>query len=144
MRFKMSDLGEAQYLLGWSIVRDRTNRSIFIRQEQNDTKVLGRFSHLHPTQWDTTTDSSVKLCLDMCPETQAEKDEMAAIPYREAVGSFMYLMAGTRPDSAYFHREVSQFLANPGKPHRDAVERGLKYLNGTRKTWYHSGRYTKC
>jgi hypothetical protein len=67
----------------------------------------------------------------MCPQTEADKELMKA-PYREAVGSFMYLMVGTRPDLAYFMREVSQFLSNPGKEHWNAVVRGLKYLHGTR------------
>lgn len=131
-RFKMSDLGEAQYILGWSIVRNRTDRTIFIHQEKYATKVLDRFSHLDAHPVGTPADPSVKLTEAMCPQTPEEKHEMKAIPYREAVGSFMYLMMGTRPDLAYFLREVSQFLVNPGKPHWNAVKRGLKYLNGTR------------
>ncbi|RAW21199.1 hypothetical protein PC110_g22358 [Phytophthora cactorum] len=128
----MSDLGEAQYLLGWSITRNRKNRSIFIHQEKYATKVLDRFSHLDSHPVGTPTDGSLKLTQDMCPQIEADKAEMKAIPYREAVGSFMYLMMGTRPDLAYFLREVSQFLANPGQAHWNAVKRGLNYLNGTR------------
>ncbi|KAE8988138.1 hypothetical protein PR001_g22129 [Phytophthora rubi] len=56
---------------------------------------------------------------------------MANKPYREAVGSFMYPMTGTRPDVAYFIREISQYLDNPGLPHWNAVRHGLHYLNGT-------------
>lgn len=44
----------------------------------------------------------------------------------------MYLMMGTRPDLASFLREVSQFSANPGKQHWNAVKRGFHYLNGAR------------
>ncbi|KAG3095185.1 hypothetical protein PI124_g16822 [Phytophthora idaei] len=116
-RFKMSDLGEAQCILRWSIVRNRTDRTIFIHQEKYATKVLDRFSHLdaHPVR--TPTDPSVKLTYAMCPQTPEEKDEMKAIPYREAAGGFIYLMMGTRPDLAHFLREVSQFLTNPGRGH---------------------------
>ncbi|GMF37336.1 unnamed protein product [Phytophthora lilii] len=83
----------------------------------------------------TPTDPSVTLSEAMCPQSPEDIEDMNAIPYREAVGSFMYLMMGTRPDLAYFLRflrEASQFLANPGKAHWNAVKRGLKYLNGTR------------
>lgn len=43
----------------------------------------------------------------------------------------MYLNTGKRPDIAYFIREVSQYLANPGKPPWNAVKQGVHYLNGT-------------
>ncbi|RAW38343.1 hypothetical protein PC110_g5445 [Phytophthora cactorum] len=48
--FKMSDQGEAQYILGWSIVRNRTNPTMFIHQAKYATKDLNRFSYLdvHP------------------------------------------------------------------------------------------------
>lgn len=66
------------------------------------------------------------------PSNDAEKDAMKGIPYREAVGSVMYLIVGTHPDMAYYMRGVSQFLANPGIMHCQAVVRGLKYLAGTK------------
>ncbi|OWY99843.1 Integrase, catalytic core protein [Phytophthora megakarya] len=114
--FKMSDLGEAQYLL----------------ERIYATKVLNRFSHLNSHPVGTPTDPSIKLSLTMCPQTDVERDEMKAIPYREAVGSFMYTMMGTRPDLAYFLREVRQYLTNSRKQHWNAVKRGLRYPNGTR------------
>ncbi|OWY95173.1 LOW QUALITY PROTEIN: Hydrolase [Phytophthora megakarya] len=56
---------------------------------------------------------------------------MKPIPYRQAVGSVMYVNNGTRPDIAFYMRKVSQFLANPGMERWKAVVRGLKYLSGT-------------
>jgi hypothetical protein len=56
----------------------------------------------------------------------------AKFPYREAVGSLMYLLVGTRPDLGNMVRQVSRYLKNPGLAHWAAVVRGLKYLNGTR------------
>ena len=80
----------------------------------------------------TPTDRNIKLSDAMCPIAQADIDTMKDIPYREAVGSFMYLVVGTRPDFAYFIRGVSQFLTNPGEDHWNAVIRGFKYLDGTK------------
>jgi hypothetical protein len=131
-RFKMSDLGEVSYLLGWSIIRNRAERTIFIHQEAYAIKVLERFNHseCHPVS--TPLDASSRLTKDMCASTPDEIQQMERIPYREAVGSFMYLMMGTRPDLANFLRETSQFLATPGSAHWNAVKRGLRYLKGTR------------
>jgi hypothetical protein len=68
----------------------------------------------------------------MEPKISHDIEQMSQVPYREAVGSFMYLMMGTRPDLSNFLREVSQFCSNPGSAHWKAVKRGLKYLRGTK------------
>ena len=138
-RFKMSDLGEAAYILGWSIVRNREQRSIFIHQEKYATTVLTRFNHLESAAVMVPLDPSARLSKDMSPKTQSEQAYMQTVPYREAVGSFMYLMMGTRPDLCNFLREVSQFMSDPGMAHWNAVKRGLKYLNGTRSYGLHLG-----
>ncbi|KAE9298585.1 hypothetical protein PR003_g23199 [Phytophthora rubi] len=55
-RFSMTDLGEVKYLLGWSIQRDRKNRTIFIHQHKYATKVLDRFSDYIPYPIATPTE----------------------------------------------------------------------------------------
>lgn len=130
-RFQMTDLGEAHHLLGWSIERDRHARTLFIHQEKYATKVLDRFGNFVSFPAATPTDPNVHLSDNMCPQNADDELEMRCLPYREAVGSFMYLMVGTRPDLAYFVREVSQFLSKPGREHWNAVVRGLRYLHGT-------------
>ncbi|OWY92969.1 Copia LTR rider [Phytophthora megakarya] len=126
-RFSMTDLGEVKYILCWSIERNREARTIFIHQREYACTVLDRFKQLVATPSDRNT----KLTTQMQPKTQLEKEIMQDIPYREVVGSVMYLMVGTRPDLAFYMRDVSQFLANPGQEHWKAVTRGLKYLSGT-------------
>ena len=58
-----------------------------------------------------------KLFLVGCPKSDKEKEEMRDVPYASAVGSLMYAMVCTRPDSAYAVGMVSRFLSNPGKDH---------------------------
>ncbi|POM69721.1 LOW QUALITY PROTEIN: putative transposable element [Phytophthora palmivora] len=106
--FHMADLGGVSYFL-----ETRANRSIFIHQRNYASKVLDRFSMIdsHPK----STPIAQKLSANNCPKDDEATAHMANMPYREAVGSFMYLMTGTRPDLAYFIREVSQYLDNPGQ-----------------------------
>ena len=40
--------------------------------------------------------------------------EMKHIPYREAVGSLMYVVIGTWPDIGYAVPYLARFMANPG------------------------------
>jgi len=44
-----------------------------------------------------------------------ESDDM--LPYREAVGSLMYLMVGTHHDLAFVIRKLSWFVSCYGKEH---------------------------
>ena len=60
-----------------------------------------------------------------------EKSVLVDIPYRNAVGSLMYIMLGTRPDISYAVGIVSKFLDMPGEQHWIAVKRILRYLKGT-------------
>ncbi|GFR03757.1 retrovirus-related Pol polyprotein from transposon TNT 1-94 [Trichonephila clavata] len=57
----------------------------------------------------------------------------ADVPYREAVGSLMFLAIVTRPDIAYAVGVLSQVLDKPQQIHWTMLKRILRYLNGTKK-----------
>ena len=63
-----------------------------------------------------------------------KKDERAPenTPYRQAIGSLIYLVSGTRPDLAFCVRKLSQHLDSPQKNHWTAAKRVLRYLKGTK------------
>lgn len=52
-------------------------------------------------------------------------------PYREAVGSLVFLAAVSRPDIAFAVNSVSKFLNNHSVEHWHAVKRIFAYLKGT-------------
>lgn len=56
------------------------------------------------------------------------------LPYREALGSLMNLMAGSRPDIAYAVSKHAHFCENSQRKHWRAVKRVLKYKIGTKKS----------
>ncbi|MCO5608310.1 hypothetical protein L7F22_062516 [Adiantum nelumboides] len=49
----------------------------------------------------TPLPSYLKLSKDDCPKSDAERAEMAKVPYSSAVGSLMYAMVATRADIAF-------------------------------------------
>ena len=57
---------------------------------------------------------------------------MRLVPYREAVGSLMYLAIATRPDISYAVGVLSRFSTNPGPAHWKAVKHLFRYLQGTK------------
>lgn len=55
------------------------------------------------------------------------------MPFREAIGSQLYLATGTRPDIMFAMSYLSQAMAKPTKSDRDEVKRVFRHLKGTQK-----------
>lgn len=58
----------------------------------------------------------------MSPTNEEEMAEMRLVPYREAIGSLIYLAVMTRPDISYAVGQVYQYYQNPGRAHWNAVK----------------------
>ncbi|OWZ18297.1 hypothetical protein PHMEG_0007637 [Phytophthora megakarya] len=82
-----------KYLLGWAIQHDRKNRMLFLHQQKYATKVIDRFSDYIPYPIAAPADHNFKLSVSSLPTTEAEKDAIKVLSYREAVDRIMYLMA---------------------------------------------------
>ena len=91
-----------------------------------------------------TLASYFKLCLNDCPKLDAEKAEIAKVPYSSAVGSLMYAMICTRPNIAYAVGVVNRYMANPGKKHWEGVKGIMHYLKGTRNMCICFGSKEAC
>lgn len=75
-------------------ISHQDNGSIFISQKRYAESILKRF-HMEDV-------NPVSTAIEKCQLLQMEiNKELMDIPYREAVGSLMYLAVATRPDIAY-------------------------------------------
>ncbi|KAK2974054.1 hypothetical protein RJ640_006246 [Escallonia rubra] len=139
--FEMKDMGEANYVLGVKIVRDRLKRLLGLSQETYIKKVIERFHTHNSKPIDTPMDKACTLTTDQCPKNDEEKNRMSKVPYAAAVGSLMYDMLCMRPDIYYVVGLVSRYQSNPGPTHWNAVKRILRYLHGTADLvlCYHGG-----
>jgi hypothetical protein len=126
-RFKMKDLGDIRYMIGWEISRDRKLGTMKISQNKYIQDTLVEFGMQDSKPEVTPMDPNVKLTDQM----NAKGDEMVNIPYRQVIGKLNYLITGTRPDIANAVNIVSRFQQNPGLAHWTAVKRILRYLKGT-------------
>ena len=84
---------------------------------------------LNPTE--TPMVSTTVLSIADSPTTDEEKEEMLKFPYRQAVGSLLWLAGGTRPDISYAVSQVAKFSSNPGIKHWKAIVKIFRYLQGT-------------
>ncbi|OWZ08253.1 LOW QUALITY PROTEIN: Integrase, catalytic core protein [Phytophthora megakarya] len=91
-------------LFGWSIQHDRKNRTLFVHQHKYATKVINRFSDYIPYPIATPADQNFILSVSSLPTTEAEKDAINVLSYREAVDSIMYIMATYPPWQCIKHQ----------------------------------------
>ena len=129
--FKMKDLGEASYILGMKITRDRKNGKLWIDQQRYVNEVIRRFNMEESNPISTPLDVNQKLSKQQCPSTKEEIEYMRSVPYQEAIGCIMYAAQITRSDLAFAVGMLSKFNNNPGKIHWTAVKRLLRYMKGT-------------
>ena len=71
--FEMKDMGEASYVLGVKIVRDRAKRLLGLSQETYIKRMLERYHMQDSKPMDTPVDKSLSLSRDMCPKIPEEK-----------------------------------------------------------------------
>ncbi|KAL0392928.1 UNVERIFIED_CONTAM: hypothetical protein Sradi_2515600 [Sesamum radiatum] len=83
----MKDLGEASYILGIKIFRDRSKRILGMTQNLYVEKVLKRFKMEHSKRGFLPMIHGVKLSKKQSPKTDEELKRMLDIPYASALGS---------------------------------------------------------
>ncbi|KYM95345.1 Copia protein [Cyphomyrmex costatus] len=64
-------------------------------------------------------------------DTEDSEDLESMVPYRELVGSLLYLAVSTRPDIAHVVSALGQFNCNHKTKHWIAAKHVLRYLKGT-------------
>lgn len=88
--FEMKDLGEARYVLGIEIKRDRQRGLLGLSQRGYIEKVLKRFNMLACGTTELPISKGDKLSKEQCPKNDLERHAMKDKPYASLVGSLMY------------------------------------------------------
>ena len=125
--YELRELPDMEWFLGIRIVRNRTERKMWLCQDSYLEKIANSFNQ--------TTGVVPKTPLpteDLVPyEGQATPQEIYA--YGQRVGSINYPAVMTRPDVSFAAQKLAEFLTNPGPRHLAAANRTIAYLYGTRK-----------
>lgn len=95
-------------------------------------RVLAKFNMQDCKPQMIPADPNLELHSLQCSSEDGEAQKTLNAPYRDAVGSLMFLAVVTRPDIAFAVSQVSRFLHNPSEIHWTAVKRIMRYLAGTK------------
>ena len=119
-----------------------TNGSELLSRNKYARTVLARFREFLRRKSNVPMDPTdgPKLSATMGPTTRARKSIMANLPYRQCLGSLMYLMVSTRPDLALAISRLSCISQNPGMVQWRAALKILAYVQSTQDAGllYHS------
>ncbi len=128
--YRMVDKGVMTWCLGMSVMQDATG--IELSQATYVDKILQRFSMTDAKPAPTPFPSGLQLSAEQSPTTDQEREEMAKVPYRQAVGALIHLVTCTRPDVAFHVGQLARYSANPGHAHWQALKHLLRYLSATK------------
>lgn len=118
-------LGDASIFVSLQIERDRANNIMRVHQKAYTRKIINKFAMVEAKSVSVPADKNIVLY------PTDENDKKIIVPYREAVGSLMFLALVSRPDIAYAVNVVSRFMNNYNQVHWNAVKRIIRYLKGT-------------
>ena len=116
-QFSMKDLGEASYILGMRIYRDRSKKLLGLSQSTYIDTMLKRFSMENSKKGYLSIGSRITLSKKDCVIISEEGERMSRVPYASAVGSIMHTMICTRLNMAYSLGVVSRYQSDPSKAH---------------------------
>ena len=123
--FKVT-IGDSSVFVGMQIIRDRERKSVIIHQSAYTAKIIEKFRMSEARALCVPADPNVILS-----PFESEDRESSSVPYREAVGSLVFLASVSRPDIAFAVNSVSRFLSKHNAEHWRAVKRIFAYLGGT-------------
>jgi hypothetical protein len=115
--FDMKDLGEASFVLGIKIHRDRRKRVLRLSQKAYLEKVVNKFSMHACNPTPAPIVKGDKYVSFQSPRNQYEIDQMKSVRYASAVGSLMYAQVCTRPDLAFVTGMLGRYQKNSDVSH---------------------------
>ena len=130
--FDMKDIGEASYVIGIEIYRDRSRKILGLSQKAYVNKILERFNMKNCSTSVAPIVKGDKFNLSQRPKNSLEIESMKNIPYASAVGSLVYLEVCTRPDIGFAVGMLERYQSNPGLDHWKAAKKVMRYLQGTK------------
>ena len=113
------NLGEVIFFLGCAFRRDREAGTIKISQESYIRSVLERFKICRTSSIPASPANNYR--------SVKEDVEAGDVPFREVVGSLMWIANQTRPDISNAVRAVARHSHEPKKSHWKAAQKILNY-----------------
>ena len=137
-KYKIKDMGEMDWYLGMRYTRDKLSGVITLDQSKYASDVLTKFKGFYHTSPYHTSPMEMNLKLPVWKDGYENKLSakslayIKAYPYRQVVGSLLYLAIWTRPDITYAVHLVAKHCVHPTLEAIHACNRILSYISMTK------------
>jgi len=129
--FQIKDLGAINTILGCRVIQNINLFTITMDQSFYVKNILKTFFPDGINTTEIPMSHTTILTTADSPSLEEDREAMLKFPYRQAVGSLIWLTSGTRPDISYAVSQVARFSSNPGIIHWKANVKIFRYLQGT-------------
>ena len=129
----MKDMGEASFVLGVEIFRDRSRGLLGLSQKAFINRILERFNMHNCSGGKAPISRGDQFSKDQCPRNDIKRKQMQYIPYAFVVGSLLYAQTCTRPDISFAVSMLGRYQSNPSMIHWKATKKVMRYLQGTKE-----------
>ena len=129
--FNIKNLGRISFSLGIHFAWE-TN-GLYMTQTAYIEKIAAKFKMEGCKPLYVPMQKGTKPTAKMSPTNEKEKIEMSTVPFKNAIGSLLYLAVCTCPDIAYAVSSLARYSSNPGREHWVLVKNVIHYLMNTKE-----------
>ena len=128
----MKIMGSLKHILGINVHRNMEVHTVHLSQSQYINVSMKNYQKYDIKLYATPMDCCTPYSKVQCPAPDSpESIQMQSLPYRELIGTLLWVANGTRPDIAYAVGTLAKFTNTPGEIHWKALLRVLGYLAQT-------------
>lgn len=131
-KFEMTDMGKLAYFLGLSITQDVSSGTLTISQKKAIESMLEELGMSDCKPIKTPLEPMIQL------KKWTNECEKVNHPYRELIGTLMYIMLGSRPDLCFAVGYLSRFQELPTEEHWKSLKHVLSYKEREILIWFMS------
>ena len=113
----MKNLGEASFVLGIEIHRDREKGILGLSQKAYLEKLIKKYNMQNCKSSPAPIVKGDRYEEFQCPRNQYKIDQIKVVPYSSAVGSLQYAQVCTRSDLAFVTWLLDRYQSNLGIEH---------------------------
>lgn len=124
-RFKLKSMGEVRTFLGYDIVRNRKERTVFVSQQRYVQAIIKKFEYDGLKGANTPWPPDYKIYGGASPAIEMPEIQK---PYIKKTGSLNYTLMGSRPDITYTVNKLCEGNAKPTDRHDYVMRHLFRYL----------------